>query len=214
MIRIETVALVVNCITSISLTVCAIIALNQIKIGKEQIAEQKKASTINSKRESLKTTSEQIRYYSDILIPLISYLDDIIKREKNMLFEKSSINITGDRISVDAKFGNGDLEKIKEFAVEFTNVNNGLCTLATYFISGVADEEFAFPIIGNTYCNTIKKYLPVMYRRENDKISESYPLKLFMIWNNRIEYNKKSEEIADLENKLNNIPKGRIKPIG
>ena len=214
MVRIETIALVVNCITSISLTVCAIIALNQIKIGKEQINEQKKASIINSKRESLKTTSEQIRYYSDILIPLISKLDDILEREKIMLFKKSCINITGDSISVEAKFGDGDLEKIIKFAVDFTNVSNGLSTFATYFISGVADEEFAFPIIGNTYCNTIKKYLPVIYRGENDEISKSYSLKLFMIWYNRIEFNKKSEEIADLEKKLNNIPKASIRPIG
>lgn len=144
------------------IAVLAYLALEQIKIARKQLEEQRKATRINSKRDALKTMSEQIAKYGSEIIPLINALDYKIKSENIEYFKKSKVEITPEGMNIFPCSDSDEIEKVKSIFPEFTEMMNALEGFSTFFISGVADEKTAFHSLSTTFCNTVKEKAPLI----------------------------------------------------
>ena len=139
-----------------ALAVIAFLALEQIKIAKSQINEQREISRIHAKRDSLRATADQISVYGKEIIPLSNILNDKIRSSGTEFFEKSEMTIDNEEISVKPYFHDGEAEKVKSFVPEYGDYTNALDAFAAFFLSGVADESYAYKGLASTYCNSVK----------------------------------------------------------
>jgi len=196
------------------LVVIAYIALAQIKLAKNQIEVQRNATRISAKRDALRLTSEQIKEYGVTIIPIINTLDKKIENESIEFFEKSEIVIGDDNFKVKPCSDDAEIEKLKNIIPEFLNVMNTLEGFSVFFVSGVADEKIAYWSLSTTFCNRVKYLLPLIIMLSSNRNSFSATLKLFSIWNNRLDSEDMEQQIQELEKKLKSKKEKTIKTIG
>ncbi|MBT2920573.1 MULTISPECIES: hypothetical protein [Vibrio] len=180
-------------------------ALDQIKVAKE-------LAKVSSKREAYKATADECKYYSEKIIPLINNLDSKVKKFDAQIFTKSEVKVENNSISVSPFYKYDHHETaMDEIYLDLSAVINALSDFSTYFMSGVADERLAFKSLSYTYCDTVKKYAPVLIPLVKN---EDSTLQLFIIWNTRIEKQKAIEEKKKLEEKIKKTTDITINPIG
>ncbi len=196
------------------LVLVAYLALDQIKVSKNQILEQRNALIITSKRESLKLSSEQITFYGKEIIPSLNILDHRIESENIEFFKKSKVTIRDDGISVVPYYETNDFDKLNKIVPEFTKALNLLEGFSTYFISGVADEKFAYRSLSTTFCESIKDILPLIIYVSDDGHRFSATIELFVMWNSRMETESIKKEKAELEKRLKNKKEISINTLG
>jgi len=198
----------------------AYLALEQIKVAKSQIEEQRDTSMMNAKRDSLKLTSEQVSNYGTIIIPLQNVLDQAIKKNDIKYFSESSVDISEGDVKVTHCQRDGEFEKMTTIMSEFTEVMNAMEGFAVYFTSGVADENVAYLSLSNSYCNQIRKLLPLLTTFgavegaavENRRFIAC--IRLFSIWNSRLEAEKLEEKKLELDKKIKSHKTYTIPTVG
>jgi hypothetical protein len=208
----KTIALIAN-ISQIVLAICAIIALIQIWLNKLIIKENRRQTEIQIKRDALKCSSEQISYFNNILLPIIDDIDTLTMENKLDIFSKDNVGIENRKISIRKR--NTTKEKrdciIKNIS-NFARMLNGIESFATYFVSGIADEKFAYNAVGKTYCEIIYKYMIIFFNDEDDLKSPIF--ELFFIWNDRFAINKKRRMVEMLNDQLSGIKEDSITVTG
>lgn len=197
-----------------ALVVIAYIALAQIKLAKNQIEEQRNATRISAKRDALKLTSEQIKEYGVTIIPIINTLDKKIKDESIEFFKKSEVVIGDDNFKVNPCSDDAEIDKLKNIIPEFLNVMNALEGFSVFFVSGVADEKLAYRSLSTTFCHSVKNFLPLIVMLTSDSNSFSVTIKLFSIWNNRLDSEAMEQQMQGLEKKLRSKKEKTIRIIG
>lgn len=197
-----------------ALVFIAYLALSQIKVTKSQLEEQRNALRINSRRDALKLTSEQITKYGVEIIPLFNKLDKKIFDEKIVFFEKSKVIISNNKISV--KLYNDDVEfdKLSIILSDFLQVMNPLEGFASYVISGIVDEKVIYHSLSTTYCNSVRTILPLLVIGMRDENSFTSIVKLFLLWNERIETDNIKKEKEKLEKLLKDKHPSTIEILG
>ena len=185
-----------------AIAVLAYLALAQIKIARKQLEEQRKATRISSKRDALKTMSEQVAKYGSEIIPLINALDHKIESENIEFFSKSKVEITSEGMKVFPCSDLDEREKVKSKFKEFTDMMNALEGFSAFFISGVADEKTAFHSLSTTFCNTVKDKAPLILMTSEGKHHFEATLSLFRVWNTRLETENLEKKKSELERKL------------
>jgi hypothetical protein len=196
------------------LVIIAYLALGQIKVAKEQIEEQKNASKINSKRDALKLTSEQITHSGAFIIPLQNALNVSINKNNIKYFDESSVEILGNKIKVTPCKREGEFEKLSYVGSEFTAVMNAMEGFAVFFSSGVADEKIAFYSLSETYCNQIKLLLPLLVPIRAGEKKLTACMHLFTIWNSRLEAEKLEMQKSELDKKIKNHKTHTVTTVG
>jgi hypothetical protein len=180
-------------------------ALEQIKVTKD-------LAKINAKREAYKVTADESRYFSEKIIPLINILDTKVDELGAQVFLKSSVKVENNTVIVKlfTNYPKHD-EIIDQLTGEFVELSNALSDFSTYFVSGIADEKLAYNTLGRTYCDTVKKYAPllVLISNANDNV-----IQLFVIWNNRAIKDKALIEKRKLEETIKNTSEITVEPIG
>ena len=78
---------------------------------------------------------------------------------------------------------------------------------STYFITKVADEDVAFQTIGNSFCKMIEElsFTYCILRRVDKNLNFNNTIKLYNLWNNRIEIiniGKEKEKLLKSKNKI------------
>lgn len=180
-------------------------ALDQIKVTKE-------LAQVSAKREAYKATADECKYYSEKIMPLINDLDSKVKNFDVQFLTKSKVKVENNSISVSPFYKYEHHEKaMDEIYLELSAVINALSDFSTYFMSGVADEKLAFKSMSYTYCDTVKKYAPVLVPLTT---KEDSTFQLFTIWNTRIEKEKALEEKKKLEEKIKKTIDITVNPIG
>lgn len=197
-----------------ALVVIAYIALAQIKLAKNQIEEQRNATRISVKRDALRLTSEQIKEYGATIIPIINTLDKKIEDESVEFFKKAEVVINEDNIKVKPCSDDAEIEKLKNIIPEFLNVMNALEGFSVFFVSGVADEKLAYRSLSTTFCHSVKNFLPLIVMLTSDSNSFSVTMKLFSIWNNRLDSEAMEQQMQGLEKKLRSKKEKTIRIIG
>ncbi|EGQ8146827.1 hypothetical protein WOC09_23455 [Vibrio parahaemolyticus] len=200
--------------SGICLLLVAYLALGQVKIAQEQLNEQRKALSISSKRDALKLTSEQVVIYGKDIIPLINKFTTAVKKHEIEFFDKSEIVVETDSIIIKPYKDDEDYLKVKEVIPEFVELMNAMEAFAVYFTSGVADESTAYNCLGSSYCNHLKKALPLAHIFDQNDKSYSASMQLFKVWYSRLVAEELELEQKKLMAKIDNLKEQRISIVG
>ncbi|MCM4170960.1 hypothetical protein DHD32_05685 [Arenibacter sp. TNZ] len=186
--------------------------LRQIDEAKNQVLATKESRIINAKRESYKIAADKCEYYLTTIIPLINILDRAIRENNIEYFEKSTVTMTKNGMVTKQIFKDED-ERFKILDLPTLDVYNRLEGFSIFFVSGVADEKVGFLTIGNTFCYSVKIYLPHLLRLSGQKYFNNV-LELYSIWYNRLEKERLETEKSNIDKALNENNEIIIKTIG
>lgn len=205
---------VIYFISGPALVVIVYLGLSQIKVAREQVEAQRKATRINAKRDALKITSEQIMKYGSEVIPLQNVFNEKVKSEEIKFFTDSKVKITGREIQVKPCADDNEVKKLKSLIYEFTSVMNAMEGFSVFFTSGVADEKVAFRSLSSTYCYFVKELLPLLVLVEAGNKRFTATMQLFHIWYSRLESENLEKQKEELERKIKSNKTQTIEIIG
>lgn len=193
------------------IAVFAFFGLRQIKEARNQVIEAKQTRITSAKRDSFRVAADKCTYYFETIIPLIDAIDKEIDSNGIKYFEKSKVTIENNTIKVDPFYEASDFEKIKKMS--FVKILNPLEGFSLFFTSGVADESIGFLTVGQTYCGSVKKLLPILAPLAGDKYFKN-TLQLFLMWHSRLEKEKLETERQRIDKQLSKTMTVSVKPIG
>ena len=196
-----------NYLATIGLLVVAIYGLQQLRISKE-------TSATNARRDALKLSNDQSKYYLETIIPILSNLEAQIG-SKVKFITQSSFELKDDGIKVNfaSNINDKDLQDFVEVAPDLTHAFNMLEGFSTYFISELADEGVAFKAVGSTFCNNVKKYIPIIATAGEDKSYQNL-LELYVLWQKRIDAQLLNKQKDSIETQLKKVNNTVIVPVG
>jgi len=187
-------------------------ALGQISETRKQVNETKETRQISSKRESFKIAAEKCEYFMTTIIPLMNTLDKAVKEADITYFDKSIVKITPEGINVKPHYENEE-EVDKVFNLPNLELFNPLESFSLFFVSGVAEEKIGYLTVGQTFCGTVKYYLPLLVQLSENKHFNN-TLALFSIWHQRMEKDRLEKEKAKIDKALNESKDVSIDAIG
>jgi hypothetical protein len=93
---------------------------------------------------------------------------------------------------------------------------NELQSIASAFITGVADERVGFEIIGRTFCASVRANYDILAMVRSDKVCPYYQsiVSLYGIWAPRMSKAELSALSEDLASKMRGILDSEVPPIG
>lgn len=189
-----------------ALVIVAIIGLRQLKILKD-------VARVSAKRESYRLAAEQCVYYADHVIPAQNELDEAIEARELTFFDESKARIEGEKITIQYP-KDIDFQKLTSISPQRGNAYNRMNAFSLFFVSGVADESVGFSSVGQTFCRNVKKLLPDIMLLNRAAKAYKNIIKLFLIWNARLQVESLMRDKEVLENKLRSIDNKEIRPIG
>mgnify|MGYP001332179360 CR=1 FL=1 len=191
--------------------IVACIALYHLKIARD-------SARVNARRDSLRLAASQCDSYHRYIIPLINSLDDAVKNNGIVYFEKAEVDVEGDAIRVRPNLTMDELmeeqKKMMKITGRFTEAFNAIEAFAVFFVSGVADENVAFSSVGKTYCYTVRHYLPDVVPVLELGGHYRNMIKLFLMWNARLEKQKLLKDKGKIEQQLDRVRDKFIRPVG
>jgi hypothetical protein len=191
----------------VALAVVATIGLRQLTIAKN-------TAQMSALRESFKLAAGQCLFFLHDVVPVLNALDVAIKQNNVDFLGKSRVQVSGDNIRLLTKPSSEFKEQFNLIAHETAAALNVLEGFSVFFISGVASEEVAFASVGDSFCDSVRKLLPIILVVENGVNYQSI-LKLFKIWNARLESKNLEMTKAAIEERLNRIDvRPPVKPLG
>ena len=186
--------------------------------GVIQLFITRKTLIVNSKRDAANLAAQQIRDYSERIIPKMTKYDFSLIKEK---IEDPKIEIGDFSVEyLNQKLGVTTVTKIRHERLKYLSlwldILNSMEAFATYFTKGVADEEIAFSSIGRTYCYSVENYFFEISDCRNLKDDYSFQniIDLYKIWNERLKKIKLTKEQKELMHKLHQVNETKIDPIG
>ena len=97
-------------------------------------------------------------------------------------------------------------------------VLNELEIISSYFISGVADEQIGFRIIGRSFCASVKSDYPTITLLRGDSVAQPYWHNIVLLnslWASRLEREELGTSAELISQKLAGLPTDRpISPLG
>jgi len=182
-------------------------ALDQIKVSKK-IAET------SNKREAYKIAIEEVRFYSDEIIPLINRLDKKIAKHDIKFIKNIKNTITEDSLTIESfKMNKEDDDLMLMIIEDVSDLFNKLESFSNFFTSAIADEMTAYHTTAETYCSTVKQYSIYLALERKDDM-EHCIMELFYIWNNRLNKERLINEKKSLEERIKNSSDKAILPLG
>lgn len=167
-------------VAQVVLAICAIFALWQLRLSKKQLENQKKEFNLISQRDARKVAVEEIRYYSTVIIPLFNKLDEKIKNENIVFFEKDFSLVNGKICPSDIKVKESDAKKIKNLLSELGDVTNRMEEFSIFFVSGLAEKEVAFDVMSDVFFSEVERLFPFYAITQNQVVPAT--LQLYKIW--------------------------------
>lgn len=201
--------------SGIIVAICAVIALIQIIISKRHLDSEKQNQRIQLERESQKYAIEQISYFTDKII----YLENEIYKKRNgnhiVFLDDKVINFEDGKLTIKFRFDKeNDMDKMLEIAYEVVDVINALEVYATVLTSGLANEQFAYKIQGDAFCQTVEEYLPLIIEDKTRMSKTSSTMNLYFLWKSRLNKEKLLSEKTKLEKTLEKLSDKSISVIG
>ena len=93
---------------------------------------------------------------------------------------------------------------------------NMLESIASTFVTGVADEQTGLQIIGRTYCGTLEHNYDVISFARSHSVNSYYPsiVTLYQVWSPRLTREEIDESKRVLEERASKIAKTKIPSLG
>jgi hypothetical protein len=190
-------------VATFGIAIATIYALKQIGVLRHSIR-------IQSARDALRVTSDQITLYLEKIIPSVDMLYEKIEKHNVKFFDGWTVNIENEEIII-KHVGRPNANNLK--SIDDTPTLNMLEAFSTYFVTGLADSNIAFSAVGKTYLNTTKRLMPLIkFYNENGYYSNI--IKLFIAWENKRNHEQLSKDLKNIEEKINSYKEVSISPIG
>jgi hypothetical protein len=186
-------------------------------VGVFQLFQTKKALIITSKRDAANLAAQQIKDYSERIIPLLSEYDFALLSDKipSIKIEIGEFNeeYLKEKLG-EKKINEISLERIK-YIVYQCDALNSLEAFSTYFTKGVADEQIAYSAIGRTFCYSVENYFFEIsnHRKESDPTYQNI-IELYKLWSERLKKDRLTLEQKEILKKIKNINCKIVEPIG
>jgi hypothetical protein len=194
-------------LAAVGVFVVAIVAL-------KQISTTRKIARTSSKREAMTLASKQVEVYMDKIIKKSDALFVEVTRRKLKVFSESTFKLTEDSILVDLK--PNKIKAVDEMFLvidELLDQLNALEAFATYFTSQLADESLAYKSVGNSYCFSVKMYMPAIVTLGSGEHFQN-TVELYRLWQNRVDEEALLSSKKEIEKKLGTINGKTIVPLG
>lgn len=193
-----------------ALVVVTIIALNQIKIAKDDIR-------IRSQREASQLTISQCEKYQHEIIPLMVEIYKFENENKVPKYMGKIGDFLNDDLTKDPKWFSLWVSKPKEINQRWINLINALESFSICFTMGIADEGMAFSIAGKIFCDNVKDlypYIAIFRTKGNVRLQFEHIVTLYKIWSPRLQKYNYEEQLIELQSNINSIKDDTIKPVG
>lgn len=214
------------------LLIVAGFGLYQLKLMKEQTKTDKETREMNARREAIRLATEQCNYYLNNIDTHISTIDqEMSVREIKYLIHNRFLTYTIDNNNIIIE--NDDNRKLAfnlifkkenfDLLTEIVNIIKKLEIFSSYFISEIADDDFAYQTVGEHFIEEVKKFLFLIVMEDESKKERKNKnlIKLFLLWNSRAEaknieneIDKTFEKIIEMREKKEQHTTRKIKPIG
>lgn len=187
-------------------------------LGLKQINTYKRGYSINARRDSYRIASEKCEAFLIEIIPKLEKLDSSFEKFKieapigEIKIERNN-KLIKTEVKLDKHFVDILLKNI-ELLDSLIKTINHLEAFSVFFVSRVADESIAFNTIGRTYCSSIKKILPLTIMLGANGNYFNNTLKLYFLWNDRLERKKIKSQIESLKKSHNEIYFSEIEALG
>jgi hypothetical protein len=188
------------------LALFAFFALKQITVAKQ-------ASKTASLRDAYRLAAEQANSYATEIVPKLNELDQVLKENDVTFLDDANVIVSQYRVEVERAPGNVDVDKLVAIIPAFMQAINRLETFSLFFTSRVADERIAFSSVGTTFVSSVKPLLPLLVISANNGNHENH-IKLFLLWNHRLETQKLEREKGSIEARLREMKPRELYPIG
>lgn len=170
-----------------------------------QLKAVKADSRMRIKRTAAEKAIEAADRYMTTYIPLANTFFSVCQSKNLPQYE----SVVGD-----FSFGSISEDNKSNAALRFAELSwlealNQLEIVAAILVSGVGDEEVAFPVIGRSFCNTVRSHYDLLaYCRRPGQTDEYFQniIKLYAIWHPRRLRNEMGVEKDRLESSLNRLP--------
>lgn len=202
-------------ISGIILAGTVIAAIVQVRLLISQMELLKQDIKTRNQRAAAEKSIEHMNWYAKEFIPTSELFVNALQREG---VAKYSGKINPEFLfDENCKFDTKTKESLRiKLENNLGDVMNPLESFSASFIHGVAEEKVAFSPIARDFCDTVEwVYDVICYLRKDGKI-EKYAniIKLYNIWNNRIEKYDKINKRNELDRDIQSIPEEEIRAIG
>jgi hypothetical protein len=188
------------------LALFAFFALKQITVAKQ-------VSKTASLRDAYRLAAEQCHCYATEIVPKLNELDRAVKENDVTFLDNTKVTISQHRVDVERSPGNVDVDKLVAIGPAFMEAINRLETFSLFFTSRVADEQIAFSSVGETFVSSVKRLLPLLAISAKNGNHQN-ALKLFLLWNHRLEKQKLDRQKSSIEARLREMKPIEVYPIG
>jgi hypothetical protein len=208
-------AQLIRTILEILYFLCAPIIAFAAVIGLRQLNILKEVSRISAKRESYRLAAEQCKYFAEIIIPLLVQIKNEISKNGINYFNQVKIIINSDSVSCDLHaIDSNEIDKVIKLVNLIRECSNRMEAFALFIISGVADEQISFMTVGKSFCDCSRILIPFIFLVHKSLDNIEPIIKLFRLWNNKIEKQHLVNEKVEIEHRINKIQVKSIQPIG
>jgi hypothetical protein len=187
--------------------------------GVIQLFLTKRTLVISSKRDAANLSAQQLKDYSERIIPTMTKYDFSLRKDKlqtvNIEISDFDVNYLIEKLG-EEKVREIRLERMK-YLVNQLNALNALESFSTYFTKGIADEQIAYSAIGRSFCFTIEHYFFEISCCRNSKVNDKSfqnTIDLYNMWKSRLKKEILTKEQEEILKRLNNINDEVINPIG
>jgi hypothetical protein len=180
-------------------------------IGLRQLGIARDSVKLSAKRESYRLAADQVKHYYLEVIPRLNKLDAAIKEKALQALDTGTFSL--DKNEIQIRVTKPGATAFLQIASEFVDAFNALEGFAVFFTSGVASEEVAFSSLHETYCNSVRKFLPYVIMVGEDRAYQ-HLLKLFLLWNERQRRLALLKDKSRIDEHLSEIHERRIRPLG
>lgn len=193
-----------------------ILAIGVIFAYKQLVLVKNDIKTKNQ-RSAVEKSVEYMDWYANVFIP---EHEDFKKKLRNQKDVKLNYNFEGDNfkfpepLTVDRTSLNRCI--VVKSDAGFVSLANQLEFFSYVMTNGLADEEQVFLPIGELFVDFMNQNQELYCQlRDNDNDNKfSYSVKLYKLWNNRIEREKLDKQAGEIEEKRSSIKTGAISYIG
>ncbi|HEY5590827.1 MAG TPA: hypothetical protein VIK55_07385 [Paludibacter sp.] len=195
-----------------------VLILISLIITLSQVLLAKKTLEINSKREAAKLAVQQIELYLSKITPLQDEFS-MAQESKNIptvVLEQKEFSLKYLETVMEKSTISKLLKERSPIVMEILNVLNAMEAFSVYFVKGVADEEIAYSSVGGTFVFVVKGlFFDIATSNEEENgIHFQNLIKLYKIWNARLEKENLTDSFQKIKEQLNGMNTPKINPIG
>jgi hypothetical protein len=199
-------------------------ARGQLEAAKAAVEVAKDDIRIRCKREAAALAAERCQEFAERLLPQgqgwIRSIRELGVELKP--WREAPLNLD-DRKFLEAPEAVAWLKSVSSKAGvsgHMSDLLNSLESFAIYFTSGAADEEVAYPAIGNIYCKWVEYFAPHLIAVRSNAVRGVttgqfvHTVTLYATWTARARRDQLHAEQTKIQDQLSRTPDRRIPPVG